>query len=196
VVIDFTSPEASAEHAAICARLDVPLVVGSTRLHRRGRAAVAEASKRIPIVIAPNMSIGVNLMFRLAREAARTLGDAYDPRSWRPTTSTRRTPPAAPPSASRRWWRRGSPAISPRPLPLPQGHDRRAAPAPDRGPDAARRRRGRRAHRLLLRRGGAAGDHPPGHLPDQFARGAVRAASWVVGKPAGLYDMQDVLGFR
>src|SRR5512134_457539 len=78
VVVDFTSHEASARHAELCAERGVALVIGSTGFTPEAKARVAAAARRIPIVLAPNMSVGVNVLFELVRQAAKVLGDAYD----------------------------------------------------------------------------------------------------------------------
>ncbi len=78
VLVDFTAFEASAAHAETCARRGVAHVIGSTGFTREARGRVEAAAARVPIVLSPNMSVGVNVLFALVREAARTLGDAYD----------------------------------------------------------------------------------------------------------------------
>src|SRR5512138_3008031 len=69
-VIDFTSHEASARHAEVCAERGVPLVVGSTGFTPEAKARVAAAARKVPIVLAPNMSVGVTVLFELVRQAA------------------------------------------------------------------------------------------------------------------------------
>ncbi|HEY6101040.1 MAG TPA: 4-hydroxy-tetrahydrodipicolinate reductase, partial [Anaeromyxobacter sp.] len=78
VVVDFTSHEASAAHAELCAARGVALVIGSTGFTPEAKARVAAAARKIPIVLSPNMSVGVNVLFDLVRKAAAVLGDAYD----------------------------------------------------------------------------------------------------------------------
>src|SRR5690606_7547293 len=65
VVIDFTSPAATLAHARLCAAKGIPLVVGTTGLGAEERASIDEAARSIPILFAPNMSVGMNLLFRL-----------------------------------------------------------------------------------------------------------------------------------
>jgi len=69
-LIEFTSPEASLEHLAFAVKFNKPLVIGTTGLSQEEQSKIEEASKIIPIVFAPNMSVGVNLLFRLLKEAA------------------------------------------------------------------------------------------------------------------------------
>ena len=77
VVIDFTGPEASAAHATLCAERGVAIVIGSTGFSADAKSQVERAAKRVP-VIPPNMSVGVNVLFELVRQAARALGQDYD----------------------------------------------------------------------------------------------------------------------
>lgn len=78
VLIDFTRPEGTLRHIAECVRLGVGMVIGTTGFAPEGKARIAEAASRIPIVFAPNMAVGVNAVFRLAAEAARILGEDFD----------------------------------------------------------------------------------------------------------------------
>ncbi len=196
-MVDFTSYEASVAHAEVCARRGVALVVGSTGFTPEARARMAEAAKRIPIVLSPNMSVGVNVLFALVREAARTLGDAYDVEIVEMHHKKKKDAPSG--TAVR----------------LAEV----AAEALGRDParDLAYARHGMIGERpareigvQTLRGGDVVGDHTVffagegerlelthrATSRDQFARGAVRALRWIVGKPAGLYDMADVLGLR
>ena len=78
VVIDFTHFEASAGHAERCAANGVPIVIGATGFTAEARARVAAAARRIPAVLSPNMSVGVNVLVKLVELAAARLGPAYD----------------------------------------------------------------------------------------------------------------------
>ena len=78
VLIEFTRPEATLEHVRIAQQRKIPVVIGTTGLSDAQREAVVAASKDIPIVLSPNMSVGVNLLFELVQIAARRLGLAYD----------------------------------------------------------------------------------------------------------------------
>jgi 4-hydroxy-tetrahydrodipicolinate reductase len=196
-MVDFTSFEASVAHAEVCARQGVALVVGSTGFTPEAKARMAEAAKRIPIVLSPNMSVGVNVLFALVREAARILGDAYDVEIVEMHHKKKKDAPSG--TAVR----------------LAEV----AAEALGRDParDLAYARHGMIGERpareigvQTLRGGDVVGDHTVlfagegerlelihrATSRDQFARGAVRALRWIVGKPAGLYDMADVLGLR
>ncbi len=78
VVIDFSWPESILETARICGESGVPLVMGTTGLKPADHSEFARLVSPIPCVFAPNMSVGVNLLFKLAAETAKVLGDEYD----------------------------------------------------------------------------------------------------------------------
>lgn len=198
VVIDFTSPAASAELAALCARRGGPaLVIGTTGLDDAQAAAIGEAAKRVAIVRSGNFSLGVNALLGLVRQAARALPADYDIEVFE---AHHRRKVDAPSGTA-----------------LMLG----AAAAEGRGVDiakAARRARdGITGERppgeigfSVVRAGGIVGEHSVIFAAEDeiltlshsardrslFARGAVAAARWVAGKAPGQYDMQDVLGLR
>jgi 4-hydroxy-tetrahydrodipicolinate reductase len=78
VLIDFTRPEGTLAHLPACSARGVALVIGTTGFDDAGKARIAEAAQRIGIVFAPNMSVGVNVMFRLLEQAAQALAEGYD----------------------------------------------------------------------------------------------------------------------
>ncbi len=197
VVIDFTSHEASARHAEVCAERGVAIVIGSTGFTPEAKARVATAAKRIPVVLSPNMSVGVNVLFELVRQAAAVLGDDYDVEIVELHHKKKRDAPSG--TAVRL--------------------GEVAAEALRRDPDQALafsrhgiigERPPRQIGVQTLRGGDVVGEHTVyfcgegerlelthrATSRDQFARGAVRAAQWIAGKPPGLYDMADVLGLR
>ena len=197
VVIDFTAPAASLRHAQVCAARKVPLVIGTTGIPAPGRAELASRSAQVPIVVAPNMSVGVNVLFRLVSEAARSLGPGYEVEI---VEMHHRAKKDAPSGTALRLAEVAAEAL---------GVDAGSAAVYERHGDTG----ARRPHSIgvqALRGGDVVGDHTVYFLADgerlelthratsrdNFARGAVRAARWVVGKAAGLYDMQDVLGFK
>lgn len=77
VLIDFTTPEATMEHLAAAVRHNRSIVIGTTGLSDEQVEKIGEAAKKIPVVFSPNMSIGVNLLFRLVKEAAGKLSEDY-----------------------------------------------------------------------------------------------------------------------
>jgi 4-hydroxy-tetrahydrodipicolinate reductase len=196
-VIDFTSHEASARHAEVCAAKGVPLVIGSTALTPEDKAKVAAAARKIPVVLSPNMAVGVNVLFELVRQAAKVLGPDYDVEIVELHHKKKRDAPSG--TAVRL--------------------GEVAAEALGRDPDdaLAYARHGILGERppwqigvQTLRGGDVVGEHTVYFCGDgerlelthratsreQFARGAVRAAQWIAGRPAGLYDMADVLGLK
>jgi len=197
VVIDFTGPEASADHAELCGERGVAMVIGATGFTPQSRARVEASAGRIPIVLSPNMSVGVNVLFELVRQAARALGPAYDVEVVELHHKHKRDAPSG--TAVRL--------------------GEVAAEALGRAPAEALcfARQGITGERppwqigvQALRGGDAVGEHTVlfcgegerlelahrATARSQFAAGAIRAAAWVVGKPAGRYDMADVLGLR
>jgi 4-hydroxy-tetrahydrodipicolinate reductase len=197
VVIDFTSPAGSVTHALACAKHHVPIVIGTTGLAPDQRAAILACAREIPVVLAPNMSVGVNLLLKLVAEAARVLGDGYDPEIVELHHKRKKDAPS------------GTALALAEAVALVSGRDLKK--------DVRLARQGligERGERELgiqaVRGGDVVGEHTVYFFGagerlelthratsrDQFARGAVRAAGWVVGKKPGLYDMQDVLGFR
>jgi 4-hydroxy-tetrahydrodipicolinate reductase len=78
VLIDFTRPEGTLAHLALCRELNVAAVIGTTGLTAQQKAQVAQAAQQIPIVMAPNMSAGVNVLLKLIDMAARALDRGYD----------------------------------------------------------------------------------------------------------------------
>jgi 4-hydroxy-tetrahydrodipicolinate reductase len=195
VVVDFTSHEASVQHAEACAEAGVALVIGSTGFTPEAKARVAAAARRVPVVLSPNMSVGVNVLFELVRQAAAVLGDAYDVEIVEIHHNKKRD---APSGTAVRLGEVAAQAL---------GRDPKDA--------LAFARHGILGERppwqigvQTLRGGDVVGEHTVyfcgegerlelthrATSRDQFARGAVRAARWIVGRPPGLYDMADVLG--
>ncbi|MGA0612193.1 4-hydroxy-tetrahydrodipicolinate reductase [Caldimonas sp. KR1-144] len=78
VLIDFTRPEGTLAHLGACRARGVQMVIGTTGFDDAGRAAIAEAARDIAIMMAPNMSVGVNVVLRLLEQAAKALSHGYD----------------------------------------------------------------------------------------------------------------------
>lgn len=78
VLIDFTRPEGTMEYLEICTKLGVNMVIGTTGLNAQQKASLGAAAQKIGIVFAPNMSVGVNLVFKLLETASRVLSQGYD----------------------------------------------------------------------------------------------------------------------
>lgn len=77
VLIEFTTPQATVEHTVIAEKLEKGVVIGTTALTEEDNKVIKKASKNIPIVLSPNMSVGVNLLFKLCRDAASILPKSY-----------------------------------------------------------------------------------------------------------------------
>lgn len=76
-LIEFTTPQATIEHLALCVRLKKSIVIGTTGISDADKEKIISASKAIPVVFSPNMSIGVNVMFKVARDITKSLGPGY-----------------------------------------------------------------------------------------------------------------------
>jgi 4-hydroxy-tetrahydrodipicolinate reductase len=197
VVIDFTAPGASLHHAKVCAQKEVALVVGTTGFSAQAKAELAGYAQRIPVLMAPNMSVGVNVLFRLVADAARALGKGYEVEI---VEMHHRAKKDAPSGTALRLAEVAADAV---------GLDPQQACVYERHGDIGARKPGTIGVQTL-RGGDVVGEHTVYFIADgerlelshratsrdNFARGAVRAARWLAGRKPGLYDMQDVLGFH
>jgi 4-hydroxy-tetrahydrodipicolinate reductase len=177
VVVDFATAEATTTDIGVAAAHGVAAVVGTTALGAAGRAALTAAAARVPIVVAPNMSVGINLLFALLPQAARVLGGAFDVGVTEIHHGAKRDAPSGTAlrlcEVLREAVGHEVPAVSLRGGSVAGDHT-----AYFLGPGE----RLEITHRAENR--------------EPFARGAMRAALWVAGQAPGLYDMQDVLGLR
>jgi 4-hydroxy-tetrahydrodipicolinate reductase len=199
VVIDFTTASASAALAARCAERGGPAVVmGSTGFSDAELATVAAAAKRIPILRAGNFSLGVNMLMGLVAQAARALAaQDYDIEIFE--AHHRRKIDA--PSGTALMLGEAAAAGRGVDLPAVSQRTRDGVTGPRRTGDIGF---------SVLRGGGIIGEHSVVFAADDevltlshsatdrglFARGAAEAARWLAGRPAGAYDMQDVLGLK
>lgn len=197
VLIDFTRPEATLAHAALCQAQGKCLVVGTTGLTPAQQAELAAVAQDIPVVFAPNMSVGVNLTFKLAELAARVLGDSVDIEI---IEAHHRHKVDAPSGTALHLGRIIADTLG-RDLETDAVYGRE-------GQTGARQRR--TIGFSTIRAGDIVGEHTTLFAADgerveithrassrmTFASGAVRAAVWLRDQPPGLYDMQDVLGLR
>jgi 4-hydroxy-tetrahydrodipicolinate reductase len=193
--IDFSVAAATAAVAAAAAERGAALVVGTTAVDPAGRAALAAAAAHVPVVYAPNMSVGVNVLLQLVADAARLLGPGYDLEIVETHHRLKRDAPS------------GTALRLAEALAEASGRDLDAAGRYSRHGDIGPRTPGEIGIQTL-RGGDVVGDHTVLFLGlgerieithrassrETFARGAVRAALWTAGKPPGLYDMRDVLG--
>jgi 4-hydroxy-tetrahydrodipicolinate reductase len=195
VAIDFTLPTASLRHARLCALGNVPLVIGTTGHDDDARAEIAGIAQGLPVVMAPNMSLGVNLLFKLAELGARALDADYDIEIFEAHHRQKVDAPSGTALGLGRAVARGRGTT----LEEVAEYARHGATGP--------RRKGAVGF-SVMRGGEIVGDHRvffagPGeqielahHAQDRsgFARGALAAARWIASRPAGLYSMLDVLG--
>ena len=195
VVIDFTTPEATARHAALAVEHRKALVIGTTGLPASFGATLEQAARHVAIVRSPNMSLGVNLLLGLVEKVAAALDESFDIEVLEMHHRRKVDAPSGTALAL------GLAAARGRGV----GLDEKAVRARDgiTGP----RREGDIGF-ATLRGGNVVGDHTVIFAADDerielthkagdrsiFARGAVRAALWCEGKPSGLYGMADVLG--
>ena len=195
LLIDFTSPATTLKNAEFCAANGKQLVVGTTGLTEEQKEQLASFAQQTPIVFAPNMSVGVNLCFKLLAMAAAALGDDYDVEI---VEAHHRHKVDAPSGTA-----------------LGMGEAVAKALGRNLQEVAVYGREGITGARdsqtigfATVRVGDVVGDHTVifGNEGERieithkassrmtFAKGAVRAAKWLKGKPAQLYTMQDVLG--
>lgn len=196
-VIDFTRPEPTLSHLAWCRAHGVRMVIGTTGFDADGRAAIADAARDIPIVFAANFSVGVNLCLGLLDTAARVLGDGVDIEI---IEAHHRHKVDAPSGTALRMGEVVAAAL---------GRDLRECAVYGREGHTGERDR-RTIGFETIRAGDIVGEHTVmfadigerveiTHKASSrmtFARGAMRAASWLADREPGLYDMQDVLGLR
>ena len=191
VVVDFTNPEAALEHIETCAGSGVPVVVGTTGLSGEQIEKARAAASRTPLLITPNMSVGVNLMFETVERLARALDD-FDAEIVEIHHNRKKDSPSGTASRLADAIERAKPGLN-------RTHGRQ-------GIVGARKPDELGIH--SLRGGDVVGEHTVifagegerleithrAHSRRTFARGAIRAVRFIVGKPAGLYSMADVLG--
>lgn len=197
VCVDFTLPGPTVEHAEACRSRRRALVIGTTGLSADQRSKLEDAARDIAIMHAPNMSVGVNLCFKLLDIAARALGDSVDIEI---IEAHHRNKVDAPSGTAVRMGEIIAGAL---------GRD--LADCAVYGREGHTGIRDRRTIGFeTIRAGDIVGEHTvmfggEGERIElthraasraNFAAGALRAARWVVQRPPGLYDMQDVLGLR
>ena len=197
VIIDFTTPEATMENLKTAVSNKKDMVIGTTGLSKEQLEEIRKSSEKIRIVQAPNMSVGVNVLFKLVKEAAEALNDGYDIEI---TEAHHRFKKDAPSGTAAKIAEILAKATS-RDINEVGVYGRK-------GIIGERTEQEIGIH--VIRGGDIAGDHTVtfcgmgervqfshvAHNRDNFARGAVRAALWLSDKEPGLYDMMDVLGLK
>jgi len=194
VLIDFTRPEATLEYLAICEQANKPIVIGTTGFDDTGLLAIENAAKNIPVVFAPNMSVGVNLSLKLLDMAARVIGEESDIEI---VEAHHRHKVDAPSGTALKMGEVVANALG-RDLSTCAVYGREGIEEP----------RDRQTIGFSTIRGGdVVGEHTVSFFMEgerveithkassrmTFANGAVRAASWLEAQNSGLYSMQDVL---
>jgi 4-hydroxy-tetrahydrodipicolinate reductase len=197
VIINFTSPQASLESLEFAEEAGLAVVIGTTGLTPEQIERVKDLSKSVRCVFSPNMSVGVNVMFRIVQEVAQVLGPDYDIEIVEAHHRLKKDSPSG--------------------TAVKLGELIGRSIGRDFGKVGVYGRKGMIGERTkeeigmqVIRAGDIVGEHTVlfggigerleiihrAHSRDNFARGAVRAALWVVNQPNGLYDMQDVLGLK
>ena len=197
VLIDFTRPAGTLANLRAVVAAKRAMVIGTTGFEPAQLVEIREAAKRVPLVMAPNMSVGVNVAMRLVELAARSLGPDYDVEVFEMHHRKKVDAPSG--------------------TALKLGEVAAAARGASLDKDGVFERYGQTGERKagtigfsVARGGDIVGDHTvyfagPGERIEithrsasraNYAQGAMRAAKFVAGKPPGLYDMGDVLGLK
>jgi len=196
-LIDFTRPQGTLQHLELCRQAGVGIIIGTTGFEAEGKEAIAAAAREIPVVFAPNMAVGVNLVFKLLETAANILNQGYDIEI---VEAHHRLKIDAPSGTA-----------------LRMGEVVAGALGRDLAECAVYGREGVTGERdpstigfATVRGGDIVGDHTvmfcglgervevthkaSSRMP--YALGSMRAARFIAGRKSGLFDMQDVLGLR
>jgi 4-hydroxy-tetrahydrodipicolinate reductase len=195
VLIEFSVPEASLAHLRLVAQAGARAVIGTTGFGPAERAEIGELAKRAAILLSPNMSVATNVAFKLLATMAKALGDEYDVEI---TEIHHRFKKDAPSGTALRMAEVVAAALG-RDLDQVAVYGRQGLPGERTKPEIGI---------LSLRSGDVVGEHTVSfgtlgerlelvhraHNRDTYARGALRAARFIVGRPPGLYSMADVLG--
>jgi 4-hydroxy-tetrahydrodipicolinate reductase len=197
VLIDFTRPEGTLAHLAVCRRLGVRMVIGTTGFDDAGKQAIAEAAREVGVVFAPNMSVGVNVTLKLLEMAAQAMGADHDIEI---IEAHHRHKVDAPSGTA-----------------LKMGEVVAGAMGKRLADCAVYAREGHTGERkpgsigfATIRGGDIVGDHTVMFAGNgerveithrsnnrvHYAQGALRAAHFLMARPAGLFDMWDVLGLK
>ena len=190
VLVDFSLPESTSEALEACLAAGKPLVTGVTGMDAALKARLVEAGKRIPVLAAPNMSLGVALLSRMAEQAAKVLGQDFDIEISEAHHRHKKDAPS------------GTALALAEVMSKARGHE-----APQPGTDRRGQREPGSIGFSVVRAGDIVGEHTVlfagagerlelSHRAQSratFAHGALRAARWIAGKPAGVYTLTDTL---
>lgn len=194
VVIEFSTPAATLEHVRLAAEKKIPIVIGTTGSDQNQLAEIKKLSRRTPILLSANMSLGVNLLVSLLGKVAKTLGDDYDVEIIEAHHRFKKDAPSGTALALGRS--------------VAQGLNRDLDKVGVNGRKGIVGERTKQEIAMLsVRAGDIVGDHTVifggigerlefihrAHSRETFAHGALRAAQWLAKQKPGLYGMQDVL---
>ena len=196
VLIDFTSPASTRHWLKTCRDRGIAMVIGTTGLQDADHAAIDRASSEIPIIQAPNMSLGVNVLFKIAGEVARMLGDDYDIEIVEGHHRFKKDAPS------------GTALGIANAILKSTGKSKDALVFDRHGDDVSRKRGDIGMHSLRI--GDEVGRHTAyfaalgerlelTHVAtnrDTFAHGALKAAQWLAPQKPGRYTIADVLGLK
>jgi 4-hydroxy-tetrahydrodipicolinate reductase len=196
VLIDFTTPPSTRHWLKTCRDRGIAMVIGTTGLHRVDHAAIDVAAQTIPILQAPNMSLGVNLLFKIAGEVAKRLGDDYDIEIIEAHHRFKKDAPS------------GTAAGLADAILAATGKGADSLVYGRKGDDVQRKRGEVGVHSLRI--GDEVGRHTAHfatlgerleltHVAtnrDTFVHGALRAAQWISQQKAGRYTVADMLGIK
>lgn len=197
VLIDFTFPDVTLANLDVCARMNKMIVSGSTGFTPEQRERVVVYAQKIPVILAPNMSVGVNACFKLLKEAAGILGDDFDVEVVELHHNKKKDSPS------------GTAVRMGEVVAESLGRDYNQVANYHREGMCGERTR-EEIGMQTVRGGDIVGEHTVYFIGmgerieishramsrDMFARGAARACLWLAGQSPGLYDMQDVLGLK
>jgi 4-hydroxy-tetrahydrodipicolinate reductase len=197
VLIDFSTPNATLANAELCGSAHKRIVIGTTGIDQIGKTQLANIAGQIPIVMAPNMSIGVNLCFKLLDIAATVLGNTTDVEIFEAHHRYKVDAPS------------GTALHMGEVIANAWRQDLQSIAVYARNEHTGQRTPGTIGF-ATMRAGDIAGEHAAWFVSEgerveivhkatnraNFAQGALRAARWVMQQSPGLYDMQDVLGLR
>jgi 4-hydroxy-tetrahydrodipicolinate reductase len=197
VLIDFTAPEATLNNMKSAAGTNTSIVIGTTGIDTAGQASIKEMASDVPCVYAGNMSLGINLLTSIVAQMARSLGDDYDVEIIETHHKMKKDAPS------------GTAFMLANAAANALGRDIETDGVFERHGIIGQR--GKKEIGVQSIRGGdVVGEHTVMFLGmgecieishkvsnrDTFARGALKAARWLSGRPADLYDMKDVLGLK
>jgi len=196
VLVDFTNPESALKNLEAAKKYGKPAVIGPTGFTAEQKEKAAEFAKSIPVVMSPNMSVGVNILFKITQEVAKIIPD-YDMEIVELHHNKKKDAPS------------GTAAKLADILAQSRGKNIGEVGVYGREGIIGERKK-EEIGVMAVRAGDIVGDHTVyfaehgerlelthrAHSRETLAAGAVRAAKWIAGKKPGLYDMQDVLGLK